>query len=170
MNAQTQNETKTVAETTASTATPKTRRKTLLIALGLATAAAAAGYGAYYFSVAQYHEDTDDAYVNGNLVQLTPQVSGTVVAVNADDTQIVKAGEAIVALDAADAEVALDNARAQLAQTVRQVSALYVNNSVYAATIAQRESDLSRARDDLRRRTTVAEAGAVSAAGLHHPL
>jgi membrane fusion protein (multidrug efflux system) len=169
MNAPLQNETQAVAETTtAPAATLKTRRKALLIALGLATVVAAAGYGAYYVSVAQYHEDTDDAYVNGNLVQLTPQVSGTVVAVNADDTQIVKAGEPIVSLDPADAEVALDNARAQLAQTVRQVSALYVNNNVYAATIAQREADLSRARDDLRRRTTVAEAGAVSAEDIGH--
>ncbi len=161
MNAPLQNETQAVAETTtAPAATLKTRRKALLIALGLATVVAAAGYGAYYVSVAQYHEDTDDAYVNGNLVQLTPQVSGTVVAV--------KAGEPIVSLDPADAEVALDNARAQLAQTVRQVSALYVNNNVYAATIAQREADLSRARDDLRRRTTVAEAGAVSAEDIGH--
>ncbi|MFX8160726.1 hypothetical protein ABTL01_20400, partial [Acinetobacter baumannii] len=74
----------------------------------------------------------------------------------------------IVSLDPADAEVALDNARAQLAQTVRQVSSLYVNNTVYAATIAQREADLARARDDLRRRTTVAEAGAVSAEDVAH--
>ena len=169
MNAPLQNETQAVAEASAAPAANlKTRRKTLLIALGLATAVAAAGYGTYYLNVAQYHEDTDDAYVNGNLVQLTPQGSGTVVAVNADDTQIVKAGEPIVSLDPADAEVALDNARAQLAQTVRQVSALYVNNNVYTATIAQREADLSRARDDLRRRTTVAEAGAVSAEDIAH--
>ncbi|HBO81794.1 MAG TPA: EmrA/EmrK family multidrug efflux transporter periplasmic adaptor subunit, partial [Cupriavidus sp.] len=67
----------------------------------------AAGYGAYYYSVARFHEDTDDAYVNGNLVQLTPQVSGTVVAVNADDTEIVSAGDAIVTLDPADARIAL---------------------------------------------------------------
>ncbi|MGA4212736.1 efflux RND transporter periplasmic adaptor subunit [Ralstonia nicotianae] len=169
MNAPLQNETKAIAETTAAPVNNlKTRRKILLIALGLVTAAVAAGYGAYYLSVAQYHEDTDDAYVNGNLVQLTPQVSGTVVAVNADDTQIVKAGDPVVSLDSADAEVALDNARAQLAQTVRQVSALYVNNNVYAATIAQREADLSRARDDLRRRTAVAEAGAISIEDIAH--
>ncbi len=58
-------------------------RKRLLALLGLTTALAAAGYGAYYYTEARFHEETDDAYVNGNLVQLTPQVSGTVVAVNA---------------------------------------------------------------------------------------
>jgi membrane fusion protein, multidrug efflux system len=61
-------------------------------------------------------------------VQLTPQVSGTVVAVNADDTQIVKQGAPVVTLDNADAKVALSNAEATLGQTVRQVSGLYVNN------------------------------------------
>ncbi|WP_316156611.1 efflux RND transporter periplasmic adaptor subunit [Cupriavidus sp. BIC8F] len=143
-------------------------RKRLLALLGLTSALAAAGYGAYYYTVARFHEDTDDAYVNGNLVQLTPQVAGTVIAVNADDTQIVKAGEPVVTLDAADATVALANAEATLGQTVRQVSALYVNNDVLGATVKQRQADLDRARDDLRRRTGVAESGAVAAEDVAH--
>jgi membrane fusion protein (multidrug efflux system) len=146
----------------------KNTRKRLLALLGLTTALAATGYGAYYFMMGRFHEETDDAYVNGNLVQLTPQVTGTVVAVNADDTQIVKAGEPVVTLDAADARIALANAEAALGQTVRQVSALYVNNNVLAATVQQRQADLGRARDDLRRRTEVAEAGAVAAEDVGH--
>jgi membrane fusion protein (multidrug efflux system) len=117
---------------------------------------------------ARHHESTDDAYVSGNLVQLTPQVAGTVVAVNADDTQIVKAGDPVVTLDNADAKVALGNAEATLGQTVRQVSSLYVNNDFYAANVAQKQSDLARAQDDLRRRQTVAETGAVSAEDIAH--
>ena len=63
MNAPIQNETQAVAEANAAPTTNlKTHRKALLIALGLATTVAAASYGAYYLSVAQYHEDTDDAY------------------------------------------------------------------------------------------------------------
>jgi len=146
----------------------KNTRKRLLALLGLTTALAAAGYGAYYYTVGRFHEETDDAYVSGNLVQLTPQVTGTVVAVNADDTQIVKAGEPVVTLDAADARIALANAEAALGQTVRQVSALYNNNNVLAATVQQRQSDLARARDDLRRRTEVAETGAVAAEDVGH--
>jgi membrane fusion protein (multidrug efflux system) len=146
----------------------KNTRKRLLALLGLTTALAATGFGAYYYMVGRFHEDTDDAYVNGNLVQLTPQVTGTVVAVNADDTQIVNAGEPMVTLDAADARIALANAEAALGQTVRQVSALYVNNNVLEATVQQRQSDLARARDDLRRRTEVAEAGAVAAEDVGH--
>lgn len=151
----------------AASSAPKTRKR-LLALLGLGALVAAAGYGAYYYSVARFHEDTDDAYVNGNLVQLTPQVSGTVVAVNADDTEIVRAGDAIVTLDPADARIALANAEAALGQTVRQVSALYVNNNTLAATVQQRQVDLSRARDDLRRRTEASESGAVAAEDVAH--
>ena len=160
-------QTGTQATAVAQPASRNTRRR-LLILLGLSTALAAAGYGAYYYTVARFHEETDDAYVNGNLIQRTPQVSGTVVAVNADDTQIVKAGEPVVTLDSADAKVALAAAEAALGQTVRQVSALYANNNVLAATVQQRQIDLARARGDLRRRTEVVESGAVAAEDLAH--
>lgn len=146
----------------------KSRRKRWLAVLALSVAAAAAVYGVYYYSYARYYESTDDAYVSGNLVQLTPQVSGTVIAVDADDTQIVKAGQTVVALDPADSKIALANAQAALGQTVRRVSSLYVNNDFYAANIAQRESDLARATDDLRRREAVAGTGAVSAEDVAH--
>jgi membrane fusion protein (multidrug efflux system) len=144
------------------------KRKLLLSLLAAAVVLAGAGYGAYYYTSGRYYQSTDDAYVSGNLVQLTPQVSGTVVAVNADDTQIVKQGAPIVTLDNADAKVALSNAEATLGQTVRQVSGLYVNNDFYAATVAQRQSDLARANDDLKRRQAVAETGAVSGEDIAH--
>ncbi|RQZ66905.1 HlyD family efflux transporter periplasmic adaptor subunit [Burkholderia sp. Bp9004] len=144
------------------------RRRLLLALLGVTVVAASVAYTAYYLTFARYHESTDDAYVSGNLVQLTPQVAGTVVAVNADDTQIVKAGEPVVTLDAADAKVALGNAEAALGQTVRQVSSLYVNDDLYAANVAQKQSDLVRAQEDLRRRVAVADTGAVSAEDIAH--
>jgi membrane fusion protein (multidrug efflux system) len=144
------------------------KRKLLLSLLAAAIVVAGAGYGTYYYTTARFHEATDDAYVSGNLVQLTPQVSGTVVAVDADDTQIVKQGAPLVTLDAADAKVALSNAEATLGQSVRQVSSLYVNNEFYAATVAQRQSDLARAMDDLKRRQAVAGTGAVSGEDIAH--
>jgi membrane fusion protein (multidrug efflux system) len=148
---------------------PNTRKRKLLLSLlGAAVVVSAAAYGAYYMTYARYHETTDDAYVSGNLVQLTPQVTGTVIAVNADDTQIVKAGDPVVTLDNADAKIALGNAEAALGQTVRQVSSLYVNNDFYAANVAQKQSDLARAQDDLRRRQAVAGTGAVSAEDIAH--
>ncbi|MDR5761212.1 HlyD family efflux transporter periplasmic adaptor subunit [Caballeronia sp. LZ035] len=147
---------------------PRSKRKLLLTLLAASVALAGAGWGGYYYTTGRFFEDTDDAYVSGNLVQLTPEVSGTVVAVNADDTQIVHQGAPVVTLDAADAKVALGNAEATLAQTVRQVSSLYVNNAYYGATIAQRQSDLTRAQADLKRRISIAETGAVSGEDVAH--
>ena len=80
------------------------RMMTLLVAI---IVIAAIAYGLYYFLVARFHEETDDAYVNGNVVQITPQVVGTVVAVKADDTQTVKAGDPLVLLDPADSQLSL---------------------------------------------------------------
>jgi membrane fusion protein (multidrug efflux system) len=144
------------------------KRKLGLALLGLGVVVAGAAYGAYYFTYGQYHEATDDAYVSGNLVQLTSQVTGTVNAVNTDDTQIVKMGDPVVTLDPADSRIALLNAEAALGQAVRKVSTLYVNNSYYAANVAQRESDLARAQDDLKRRVAVLSTGAVSAEDVSH--
>jgi len=144
------------------------KRKLWLALLGIGVVIGSAAYGAYYITYGQYHESTDDAYVNGNLVELTPQVTGTVNAVNTDDTQTVKMGDPVVTLDPADSRIALLNAEAALGQAVRKVSTLYVNNDYYAANVAQRESDLARAKDDLQRRVAVASTGAVSAEDVSH--
>ncbi|WP_144152994.1 biotin/lipoyl-binding protein, partial [Paraburkholderia sp. BCC1885] len=95
------------------------KRKRMMTLLILAIVIAAIAYGLYYFLVARFHEETDDAYVNGNVVQITPQVTGTVIAVNADDTQSIRIGQPLVKLDPADAAIALQSAEANLAQTVR---------------------------------------------------
>jgi membrane fusion protein (multidrug efflux system) len=144
------------------------KRTRMMLLLALLIIIAAVAYGAYYLLVLRYSESTDDAYVNGNVVQLTPQVAGTVIAVNADDTQTVKEGDPLVQLDPADAKVALLQAEAGLAQAVRQVRSLYVNNGGFEAQIAQRQAVLSQAQDDLRRRLTVAQTGAVSLEEISH--
>ncbi|WP_144143064.1 HlyD family efflux transporter periplasmic adaptor subunit [Paraburkholderia sp. BCC1884] len=144
------------------------KRKRMMTLLVIVILIAAIAYGFYYFLVARFHEDTDDAYVNGNVVQITPQVTGTVVAVNADDTQTVKAGDPVVVLDPADARVALEQAEANLAQTVRQVRGLFADDNQYQAQVAMRQSDLSRAQDDLKRRIAVAQTGAVSQEEISH--
>ncbi|MBU9383577.1 HlyD family secretion protein [Burkholderia gladioli] len=144
------------------------KRKRMMTLLILAIVIAAIAYGLYYFLVARFHEETDDAYVNGNVAQITPQVTGTVIAVNADDTQLIRIGQPLVKLDPADAAIALQSAEANLAQTVRRVRGLYADDDQYRAQVAQRESDLSKAQDDLRRRLAVAQTGAVSQEEISH--
>ncbi len=77
------------------------------------SSSSAIGYGVYWQTVLRLRETTDDAYVNGNIVQITPQIAGTVVGINADDTQYVAVGQTLVRLDPADAKVALDGVRGQ---------------------------------------------------------
>ncbi|CAB3784908.1 efflux RND transporter periplasmic adaptor subunit [Pararobbsia alpina] len=144
------------------------KRARMMLLLTLVIIIAAVAYAFYYFTYARYHEDTDDAYVNGNVVQITPQVVGTVIAVNADDTQTIQVGQPLVVLDPADSKIALQQAEANLAQTVRQVRTLYVNNNAYQADVTQREADLARAQDDYKRRMSVAQTGAVSLEEISH--
>jgi membrane fusion protein (multidrug efflux system) len=144
------------------------KRKRMMALLVIVILIAAIAYGFYYFLVARFHESTDDAYVNGNVVQITPQVTGTVIAVNADDTQTVKAGDPVVVLDPADARVALEQSEANLGQVVRQVRGLFADDNQYQAQVEVREADLSRAQDDLRRRMLVAQTGAVSQEEISH--
>ena len=144
------------------------KRRLLMTLLVVALLIAAIAYGLYYFLVARFHATTDNAYVNGNVVQITPQVMGTVISLNADDTQTVHVGDPIVVLDPADSKVTLDQAEANLAQAVRQVRTLFVNNNQYAAQVALRQSDMSRAEDDLRRRMTIAQTGAISLEEVSH--
>src|SRR2546423_10803806 len=127
-------------------------------------------YGAYWTQVLRYRQSTDDAYVGGNVVQITPQISGTVVAIGADDTQFVKAGEALVRLDQADAKVALDQAEAQLARTVRDVRNLFATSSQLEAAVQQRQTDLAAAQSDLARRERLGASGAVSGEELQHAI
>jgi len=150
-------------------------RRKALGAVAAAVALGAIGYGAYWALVLNHFESTDNAYVQGNVVQLTPQVGGTVVAINADDTDHVKAGQLLVKLDPADAQVALDQAEAQLAQTVREVRTLYANNGTLKAQIALREADLARAQsevaraqDDVARRSPLLASGAVGKEEFSH--
>ncbi len=155
------------APTPEDTRTTRRRWRWLTGALG-AVLVLAASYGLYWAQVTRYRQSTDDAYVGGNVVEITPQISGTVVAIGADDTQFVRAGERLVRLDEADARVALDQAEAQLARTVRDVRTLLATTSQLAATVQQRETELSTAQSDLARRQRLGSSGAVSAEELQH--
>jgi membrane fusion protein (multidrug efflux system) len=143
------------------------RKRWLAIVVGVFVVAGI-GYGAWWALSGRWHESTDDAYVSGNIVQITPQISGTVVAIGADDTQFVKAGQLLVQLDRADAKVALDQAEAQLAKTVREVRNLFATSAQLRATVEMRRSDLARADEDLARRERLASSGAISGEDRQH--
>ncbi|MET3917275.1 membrane fusion protein (multidrug efflux system) [Variovorax sp. OAS795] len=151
------------------------KRRRALTALAAVVIVAGGGWGLYEWLVASHYEDTDNAYVQGNVIQITPQIGGTVMAINADDTDFVKAGQPLVQLDPADAKVSLEQAEAALAQAVRQVRTLYANNGSLAAQVTLRQadivkaqSDIAKAQDDLQRRRALSGNGAVSKEELNH--
>jgi membrane fusion protein (multidrug efflux system) len=156
-------------------AVSETRRKPALLAVAGLTLLVGLAYAAYWALALRHRESTDNAYVQAPLVQITPQVGGTVLAVLADDTDRVQAGQALVRLDPTDAKVALDRAEAQLAQTVREVRTLYANNQSLASTtrlrqaeVTRAQADVAKAQDDVERRQPLVASGAVGGEEMKH--
>jgi membrane fusion protein (multidrug efflux system) len=154
-------------------ASPKRTRA--LMAIAAVVLLGGIAYGIYWHLYLSHFEDTDDAYVQGNVVQVTPQVAGTVVQVDVQDTQPVVPGQLLVALDPSDARAALDEAQATLAQTVREVRQVYGNDAAEQADIRFREADLARAsaevvraEQDLARRRDLARRQLISREDLAH--
>src|SRR4051812_26259021 len=147
-------------------------KKRQLLILGVLSlfVLAGAGYTAWYLLHGRYHETTDDAYVGGNLVQITAQVAGTVISIHADDTEYVKSGQPLVRLDKTDAQVLVAQAEAQLAKTVREVRNLRETSTGGEANVAVRRAELRKAQQDLARRRSVQSSGAVSGEELQHAL
>jgi membrane fusion protein, multidrug efflux system len=125
-------------------------------------------YASYWTVVLRYQQSTDDAYVAGNVVQITSQIAGTVVKVAADDTQFTAAGATLVQLDPADARIVLERADATLAKAVRGVRALFATTAQLKAGVDMRNADVDRAAEDLNRRERLARTGAVSGEELQH--
>jgi membrane fusion protein (multidrug efflux system) len=144
------------------------RRGPALLALGAVVAIAGVGWFAYDFIVNANIVSTNDAYVSGDVVQVTSEVNGTVIALHADDTQTVKLGQSLIELDPADAAIAMQSAEAGLAQAVRSVNALLAQADQLRAQIQAREADANRAADDARRRGALIATGAVSREDLAH--
>jgi len=144
------------------------KRKFLLRLVLLIVVLGAIGVGVWYYTIGRWYEGTDDAYVNGNVVQITPQVAGTVVRINADDGNLVHKGDVLVEIDGSDARIALQQSEAQLARAVRQVRGLYSNVESGQAVVAAQKVSLDRARADYARRQGLVATGAISAEELAH--
>ena len=137
--------------------------------LGIAVVVIAVIVAAVWWLLAgQYRETTQDAFVDGNVVAVTAQVSGVVTAIGADDTDYVKAGSKLLKLDDTDARLALARAEAQLARSVRMVRAQYANVGQTRANVQLREVELSKAKADLARRHQLLSSGAISGEEVKH--
>ena len=151
------------------TGTPsRKKRKPLLMLLLVAFIVIAIAYALYWFLVLSHQQDTDDAYVAGNQVQISPQVSGSVSKVWFDNTDLVHKGDILVSLDKTDANQALNKAETALASSVRQVRQLMINTRQYQANIELKRTALAQAEADLARREPLAQRQLIGREELQH--
>ncbi|WP_202369824.1 HlyD family secretion protein [Pseudomonas sp. MWU318] len=162
----------TAENTQTQTNTPDTgnprKRKVMLLVLAVVVLLAGAGVWAYHEFIGRFNESTDDAYVNGNVVEITPLVTGTVVSIGADDGDLVQEGQVLINFDPNDAEVGLQSAQAKLARTVRQVRGLYSNVDGMKAQVNAQQAEVQKAQDNYNRRKNLAAGGAISQEELSH--
>ena len=146
----------------------KGKRKGALLLLTLLFIIVAVAYGIYWFLVLRHFEETDDAYVAGNQVQIMAQVSGSVTKVWADNTDYVQKGDPLVTLDQTDAQQAFEKAQTQLAASVRQTRQQMINSKQLQASIDVKKTALSQAQTDLNRRIPLGAANLIGREELQH--
>lgn len=128
----------------------------------------AVAYGIYWFLVLRHYEETDDAYVAGNQVQIMAQVAGSVTKVWADNTDYVQKGDPLVTLDRTDAQQAFEKAKTQLAASVRQTRQQMINSKQLQANIDVKKTALAQAQADLNRRIPLGAANLIGREELQH--
>ncbi|KNH33803.1 multidrug efflux MFS transporter periplasmic adaptor subunit EmrA [Pantoea vagans] len=149
-------------------ANKKKKRKSVLIVLALIFVLIGIAWGVYWFLVLRHFQETDDAYVAGNQVQVMAQVSGSVNKVWLEDTDFVKKGDVLVSLDKTDAEQAFEKAQTALATSVRQTHQLMINGKQYQASITLQQTALAQAQADLKRREPLGAANLIGREELQH--
>ena len=158
----------TQAPDTPQDASNQRKRKVMLVVLALLVRLTALGVWGYHELYGRWNESTDDAYVNGNVVEITPLVTGTVVSIGADDGDLVHEGQVLINFDPNDAQVGLQSAQANLARTVRQVRGLYSNVDGMKAQVNAQQAEVQKAQDNFNRRKNLAAGGAISQEELSH--
>ena len=145
----------------------RSRKVALLILTGVFIIIGIA-YLIYWFLVLRHFQETDDAYVAGNQVQVMAQVSGSVTDVNFDSTDFVIKGDTLVVLDPTDAEQAFERSKTALANSVRQTHQMVINSKQYQANVALRQTQLNQVQADLKRRVILGKVDAIGREDLQH--
>jgi membrane fusion protein, multidrug efflux system len=126
----------------------KPRRRTPLLVASLAAVAVAVAGGWYWLSAG--HESTDDAQVEGRVMNVSARVSGLVLRVHVTDNQVIQAGDVLVDLDPADYTAKAEGARADLAAARASVegarAALALTEKTAPATLVQAQGGMVAAR------------------------
>ena len=116
--------------------------------------------GVLYWLHSRHFETTDDAFIDGNISQVSARIAGRVTRIAFQDNQEVKAGQVLVELDPRDYQVKLDQvisqraqaqAQAQAGQARAQLGLQQANLDQAQANVRVTEADLGQAQADLAR-------------------
>jgi membrane fusion protein (multidrug efflux system) len=118
------------------------KRKPLLILTSVVLIGAIIGFCAWFF--ARGYETTDDAFIDGHIIQVSPRISAEVVSVHFDDNQEVSKGELLVELDPRDYKVGVEKAQAQFIQAQAQVRQAQAQKAQSEAQLTQAQAQLSQ--------------------------
>jgi len=137
-----------------STSDGRPRRAVRTLVFGLifaALIAAAAHYGWRWWTVEQYRESTDNAYIRGEITPISAKISGYVAAVLVTDNQRVEKGTMLLVIQSTEYEVRIEQARADLATSLADLQTLPSHRALQASIIAQAEAQQSLAEAELTR-------------------
>lgn len=147
--------------------TPKKKKKALWIVTAIFVAIGVAGFF-YWLFIWRFEKSTNDAYVQGNQVIVTPQISGYITSVTVDDTDVVEQGRILVELDTIDRKLTLETAKNELANAVRDVTKMFEMVGVLKGEVEARKAAFAKAGLDYKHRKALAPTGGVSKEDFQH--
>jgi membrane fusion protein (multidrug efflux system) len=127
---------------------PPYKRPAVVISVSIVLLIAIVG-GLIYWLHARHFVSTDDAYVDGHVIQIAPQVSAPVVALHVDDNQLVHKGDLVVDLDPTDYQVALEQSQAQRASSQGRLAQAQAQLESAKASVAQAQAEVDAAQISL---------------------
>jgi len=162
--------TATIPATTDIPAPPRSGRKRLIVrAAILLVAIGVAGFGHHWWTEGRFLEETDDAYIGGDVTVVSPKVAGYIAKLEVTDNQRVRAGDVLARLDDRDYRAALAKAEGAVAAAQAALANLDATRELQQAVIGQARAgvaatsaETSRARDDQTRYHNLSAKAAVS--------
>jgi membrane fusion protein (multidrug efflux system) len=120
----------------------------MIVCLGLIAIGIIAG--TLWYLHARHYESSDDAFIDGRPVLVSPEVSGSITSVDVTDNQIVKKGDLLATIDARNYKAALDQADAQLRQNEATIENVDAQIAAQEAKIEQATEQVTQAQAALK--------------------
>ena len=122
--------------------------KQIILAFAVLVLIIAVSLGAvHWYSTGRYIETTDDAYIGGNVTEISPHISGFIASVEVTDNQAVKAGDVLVRIAAPDFKAAMARAGAVVQQRLAAVQNLKARIALQRSRIVRSQADLAARQD-----------------------